>query len=93
VRWPSRCAKVFEFEIIKAALMSKMGDHFRRGKLQVARSIVEELYCVYSGSAFAIEFRTAWYALNRADTALIAKVQKPSRNSKSTKPRKRKMQS
>jgi hypothetical protein len=56
--------------------MSGMGDHFRRGKLQVARSIVEELSRVYSSSKFAVEFHTAWYALNRADAALIAEVEK-----------------
>jgi len=69
--------------------MSSMGDHFRRGKLQVARSIVEELSRIYSDSSFAVEFRTAGYALNRADAALIAEVQKPSHNSRVTarKPR------
>jgi len=60
--------------------MPKMGDHFRRGKLQVARSIVEELSRVYSGASFATEFHTAWYALNRADAALIVEVEKHSYN-------------
>lgn len=62
--------------------MAKMGDHFRRGKLQVARSIVEELSRIYSSEPFAVEFHTAWYALNRADAALIAVVQKPSPNNR-----------
>lgn len=52
--------------------MSNAGDHFRRGKLQVARSIIEDLSRVYSESEFAVEFHTAWYALNRADAALDA---------------------
>jgi hypothetical protein len=69
--------------------MAKMGDHFMRGKLQVARSIVEELSRIYSTEPFAVEFHTAWYALNRADAALIAVVQKPSANIAKPKPSKR----
>ena len=34
--------------------------------------------CSYTGKPFQIEFTTAWYALNRADAALIAEVEKPS---------------
>lgn len=62
--------------------MPKMGDHFRRGKLQVARFIIEELSRIYVGKSFQVEFATAWYALNRADAALIAEVEKPSHNTR-----------
>jgi len=35
--------KSFQLRIVKEAFMPKIGDHFRRGKLQVASSIIKEI--------------------------------------------------
>jgi len=51
--------------------MSELGNHFRRGKLEVARSIIEELRRVYQGTAIGDNLSQAFYAVNRADAALI----------------------
>jgi len=55
--------------------MAKMGDHFRRGKLEVAMSIVEDLqesYC--KKTEIRKNLRVAWNALERVNKELTQTV-------------------
>ena len=68
--------------------MNRNVIEFHRGKLQVAATIIGDtsrLYC--DCPAVQQEMATAYYALNRADAALIAESQKPSPNKRKPKRR------
>jgi hypothetical protein len=57
---------------------------YNRGKLQIARSIIDTICCLFCDNiAVKKDLDTAWYALNRADAALDVESQKPSPNTRS----------
>ena len=51
--------------------MSNMGDHFRRGKLQVASSVIGNMIPIYEGTKAGKALTEAFYAVNRADHAIV----------------------
>jgi len=65
----------------KGGIMNDKVIEFHRGKLQVASSIVQSLSLIHDGKSSSGHLREAFYAINRAEAALLEESPTKSPNS------------